>query len=179
MFNKSDNKSIVNTIFKFSNFNTHPEWRRTTCCFSARCFISAPPPSEEFTSTCPTEIRAVWTVRVRRAMSTGEGKVLKSESGTKSCLRTRELLDVHRDFTFKMSVYTPEAEIESGKRKIQVFLVEADDGSYLITETKGPSEAGWFLIESKMPVSPGIIYEEKHRVCKFNYCYTEKPSALS
>jgi len=99
----------------------------------------------------------------------GEGKVLKSETGTKSCLRTRELLDVRRDFTFKMSVFTPKAEIESGKRKIQVFLVEADDGSYLITETKGPSEAGWFLIESKMPVSPGIIYEEKHRVRKYIY----------
>jgi len=94
-----------------------------------------------------------------------EGKVLKSESGVKSCLRTPDAFEVSEDFKFSISVYMPElVGIGQNSRTMQVWLIEEDDSdSYLILDTKGPSDAKWILSEVPVPTS-GATYPKKYRV---------------
>lgn len=93
-----------------------------------------------------------------------EGKVLKSQFKTKSCIRTPQLFEVNDDESFQLYVYLPEATIGTNTRKLLVWLVEEDDGSYLITELRGPSEAKWHLINVPVPLDPGIIYPNNFKV---------------
>jgi hypothetical protein len=105
-----------------------------------------------------------------------DGKVLTSQFQTRSCIRTPELFVVDQDYQFQMQVYLPKAEIEPNKKKLLVWLVEENDGSYLITDLKGPSEANWHLIQIDVPRSPGIIYPSNFKVNQCD-CLLDKLNA--
>jgi hypothetical protein len=127
---------------------------------------------------CPPgqgERPGIWTEEAASLYQTNEsgpldGMVLTSEKGVKSCLRTPNLFTVNRTSMFKLYVYMPDAtEIAPNKRKLQVWIVEQNEQSYTIMDAKGPSEAGWFTLESSMPSVPGITYPKLFNVsfCKF------------
>jgi hypothetical protein len=93
-----------------------------------------------------------------------DGKVLKSELRTTSCIRTPQLFEVDEDHQFQMYVHMPETIIGDKTRKVLVWLVDEDDKSYPIIQLKGPSEAKWHLIRVDVPKNPDFIYPKPFKV---------------
>lgn len=93
-----------------------------------------------------------------------DGKVLTSQFRSNSCLSTSQLFEVNEDAMFQLFVYMPETTIGDKTRKLQVWLVERNDSSYLITELKGPSVAKWHLVQVDLPSNPGPIYPNYFKV---------------
>ncbi|XP_059486479.1 exocyst complex component 5-like [Neocloeon triangulifer] len=92
------------------------------------------------------------------------GLVLTNEKLTRSCIRTPDAFEILSNYSFKMSVYMPDANIGATTRKIQVWLVQEDEGSHLLTDVRGSSSAGWYEFEADVPVQPGITYPRKYRL---------------
>ncbi|CAB3385690.1 Hypothetical predicted protein [Cloeon dipterum] len=117
-------------------------------------------------SPCPPSnpLTGVWTEEDASQYETSSsgsmtGLVLKSESGAASCIRTPGLFDVYENFTFQMNVYLPDAlNVSSTHRKVQVWLVDSQDNSVIITEMTGPSIADWYTVEQALP--PGDYLDQ-------------------
>lgn len=91
-----------------------------------------------------------------------EGKVLKSQYRTKSCIRTPQFFEVEADAKFQLYVYLPATT--GLKITLLVWLVEEDDSSYLLAELNGTTEAKWHLVQADMPNEPGIIFPSLYKV---------------